>query len=290
MAQYNALWLPDALASERPSAPGKGRYLYRATDTGAVSYWDGSAWRTVYNPTVNATQLQGRTLASTAPTTGQAIVWSGTQWEPGTVSTSPTTTSEAMSGSGWTSSGSGTHSETWDGSKLDLAITSSAGSAAVTKAGVLGSGDEYDVLVRFSMPTNNNTAQEQLYLAAGSASNKNTALAIKSNGSFDASRTNGGYVSIASPGGGPTGTQLTDGNSWLRLSKRSGVFCWYWARGTGGARPVASAWDLVTAPSTNEAVNEAAGGDALFIGALTDASLTILFRVHEIQHCRPGAL
>lgn len=196
----------------------------------------------------------------------------------------------SMGGTGWTTSGSGSYSAAFDGTKLDLAITSSAGNAAVTKAGVLDSGDEYDVLIRFSMPTNNNTAQEQLYIAVGSASSKNTALAIKSNGSFDASRTNSGYVSIASPGGGPTGTQLTDGDSWLRLSKRSGVFCWYWARGTGGARPVASAWDLVTAPSTNEAVNEAAGGDALFLGAITDAALTILFRVHEIQHCRPGAL
>ena len=202
----------------------------------------------------------------------------------------PSVTSEVMAGSGWSSSGSGTHSETWDGTKLDLAITSSAGTAAVSKADVLPAGDEYDVLLRFSMPTNNNASTEQLYVAVGSASNKNTALAIKSNGGFDASRTNSGYVSIASPGGGPTGTQLTDGNSWLRLSKRSGVFCWYWARGTGGARPVASAWDLVTAPSTNEAVNEAAGGDALFIGALTDASLTILFRVHAIQWARPGAL
>jgi hypothetical protein len=35
-------------------------------------------------PTVDG--LQGRPVASTAPTTGQAIVWSGTEWAPGTIS------------------------------------------------------------------------------------------------------------------------------------------------------------------------------------------------------------
>ncbi len=201
----------------------------------------------------------------------------------------PPVTSEAMAGSGWSSSGSGTHSETWDGSKLDLAITSSAGTAAVTKAGVI-TAEEHDLFVRFSMPTNNATANEQLYVAVGSAINMNTALAIKSNGSFDASRTNGGYLSIASPGGGPTGSQLTDGNSWLRLSRRTTGFAWYWGRGTGGARPAAKDWTLVTNPSVNTAVVQAAAGDEVFIGAITGVSATILFRVHAIQWCRAGAL
>lgn len=39
-------WLPDSLASARPSAPGQGVYLHRATDTGAITLWDGAAWRT----------------------------------------------------------------------------------------------------------------------------------------------------------------------------------------------------------------------------------------------------
>jgi len=201
----------------------------------------------------------------------------------------PSVTSEVMAGSGWSSSGSGTHSETWDGTKLDLSITSSAGTAAVAKAGVIDA-EEYDLLIRFSMPTNNGGTQEQLYVAVGSSGSKNTALAVKPGGSFDCSRTNGGYVSIASPSGGPTGSQLTDEQSWLRLSKRSGTFAWYWGRGSGGARPLAESWDLVTTPSTNEAVMEAAAGDEVFIGAITDTSATIAYRVHTIQWCRAGAL
>jgi hypothetical protein len=38
-------WLPDSLANARPSAPGQGVYLFRASDTGALSLWDGAAWR-----------------------------------------------------------------------------------------------------------------------------------------------------------------------------------------------------------------------------------------------------
>jgi hypothetical protein len=38
-------WLPDSLASERPSTPGQGVYLHRATDSGAITLWDGAAWR-----------------------------------------------------------------------------------------------------------------------------------------------------------------------------------------------------------------------------------------------------
>lgn len=289
MAQYNALWLPDALASERPSAPGKGRYLFRATDTGAVSYWDGSAWRTVYNPTVNAVQLQGRDVASDAPTSGQVLLWDAGQsrWEPGTLSTSPTTTSEAMGGTGWTSSGSGTHSETWDGTKLDLSITASTGSAAVTKPAVLASGDGYDVAIRFSLVTHNATTQEQLYLAVGSASNMNAAIAIKSSGDLDCSRTNGTYSSIASVAG-PSGTQLTDGETWLRLSRASVGFAWYWGRGVSGALPTGASWTIATAPSTNTQVLQAAAGDRLYIGSLTDTTLTNLFRVHAIVHARLG--
>lgn len=101
MPQFNAIWLPDGFASERPVSPGKGRYLFRATDTGAISYWDGSAWRAVRDSATNATQLQGRDVASDAPTNGQVLLWDAGQsrWEPGTVSSGgPTTETYDFSG------------------------------------------------------------------------------------------------------------------------------------------------------------------------------------------------
>lgn len=42
-----AEWLPPSAAADRPASPGLGIYLHRATDTGAVTVWDGAAWRTV---------------------------------------------------------------------------------------------------------------------------------------------------------------------------------------------------------------------------------------------------
>ena len=38
-----------------------------------------------YTPIINARRLQGRTVATTAPTHGQVLVWNGntSQWEPG---------------------------------------------------------------------------------------------------------------------------------------------------------------------------------------------------------------
>lgn len=133
MAQHNAIWLPDALASERPASPGKGRYLYRATDTGAVSYWDGSAWRTVYDPTatVSATQLQGRSVASDAPTNGQALVWDAGQsrWEPGTIATGGASTETYAFGGG-------THDYTADSAYNPAGATSTVRA----ETGLLGDG------------------------------------------------------------------------------------------------------------------------------------------------------
>jgi hypothetical protein len=42
-------------------------------------------------PTSIVTSIQGRSVASTAPTTGQVYQWSGSEWVPATVSGSPST-------------------------------------------------------------------------------------------------------------------------------------------------------------------------------------------------------
>lgn len=43
------LWLTPAVAASRPSNPGAVIAIFRATDTGAISLWDGGAWRTLYS-------------------------------------------------------------------------------------------------------------------------------------------------------------------------------------------------------------------------------------------------
>ena len=38
-------WIEPSAAADRPADPGDGRYIHRATDTGAITLWDGAAWR-----------------------------------------------------------------------------------------------------------------------------------------------------------------------------------------------------------------------------------------------------
>lgn len=47
MSNRLAEWLTPGLAADRPTSPGTGIYLHRATDTGALTVWDGSAWRSM---------------------------------------------------------------------------------------------------------------------------------------------------------------------------------------------------------------------------------------------------
>lgn len=41
----DVLWSPPTTAALRPATLGEGPYLHRATDTGAITLWDGGAWR-----------------------------------------------------------------------------------------------------------------------------------------------------------------------------------------------------------------------------------------------------
>ncbi len=43
------LWLTPSVASSRPSSPGALIAIHRATDTGAVTLWDGGAWRVLWS-------------------------------------------------------------------------------------------------------------------------------------------------------------------------------------------------------------------------------------------------
>lgn len=65
-----------------PATAYSGPYI--CVQTGPVTGGGGYGWA----PTRSAIQLQGRQLATTAPTNGQAIVWDSTAstWKPGTVS------------------------------------------------------------------------------------------------------------------------------------------------------------------------------------------------------------
>ena len=243
--QYNAIWIPDALASERPSAPGKGRYLFRATDTGAVSYWDGSAWRTVYDPTatVNATQLQGRSVASDAPTNGQALVWDAGQsrWEPGTVAggglvltTSHTWTLRQGSGTAAESSGqvtlSGSLGATFNGASRPSAYAP------------LPSGRTQAIYARIVSATGDGNTYAGLCLQNSAATAENALLIqVQPNGAlqwgYEAGASYTGYSSAV------PGSFTIDGTTWLKIEvDRAGRARFCYGRGSGSTRPAHGEW------------------------------------------------
>jgi hypothetical protein len=245
MAQHNAIWLPDALASERPASPGKGRYLYRATDTGAVSYWDGSAWRTVYDPTatVNATQLQGRSVASDAPTNGQALVWDAAQsrWEPGTVAggglvltTSHTWTLRQGSGTAAESSGqvtlSGALGASFNGSNRPSAYAPlSAGRTMALYARVVSLTGDSNTYAGISLQNSAGTAENSLLFQlqpSGAAQ-----WGYESGGGYT------GYATVTA------GSITIDGTWWLKIEiDRAGRARFCYGQGSGSTRPAHGEW------------------------------------------------
>ena len=65
-------WIEPAPIADRPTDPGDGRYIFRATDTGAVTLWDGAAWRSmgstggVTNPLTADLDADGFTITGLA--------------------------------------------------------------------------------------------------------------------------------------------------------------------------------------------------------------------------------
>lgn len=245
MAQHNAIWLPDALASERPASPGKGRYLYRATDTGAVSYWDGSAWRTVYDPTatVNATQLQGRSVASDAPTNGQALVWDAAQsrWEPGTVAGGGLVLTTSHT---WTlRQGSGTAAESAGQVTLSGAIsTALTGASRPAAYAALPDGRTLAISVRLVSVTgdSNTYAGFCLQKSGGTAENALLFQVQPSGAGQWGYESGGGYTSYATviPGSLPVG-----GTAWLRVEvDRAGRARFLYGIGSGSTPPSFGEW------------------------------------------------
>jgi hypothetical protein len=153
---------------------------------------------------------------------------------------------EDMTGTGWTTlAGSGTHTETWDGSELAMTVdVSGAGSGAVRHTTLLPSPLSWSLAARVAIVTGNGGSQRQAYIAAGVDATNNVALALFGDGTLIASSTVGGSygahatVSTTVPSGDRTGGQL-----WLLIEKYGGTLTYAWGIGSAGARP--TAWTII---------------------------------------------
>lgn len=197
---------------------------------------------------------------------------------------------EDMTGSGWTTlAGSGTHTETWDGSELAMTVdVSGAGSGAVRHATLLPSPLSWSLAARVAIVTGNGGSQRQVYIAAGVDATNNVALALYGEGTLVASSTVGGSyaahatVSTTVPSGDRTGGEL-----WLLIEKHGGTLTYAWGVGTGGARP--TAWTVIHVNTTTTVVS-AASGLLAQIGTVTDTGIAWAVDVRAIHSGRAGVL
>jgi hypothetical protein len=102
-----------------------------APTSGQALAWNGAAWAPA---DVDATKLQTRAVASTAPTSGQALAWNGAAWAPATIASTPLSDATPSGASGVGSPGAAT-----DASRSDHVHPATInGETALTRNGTSG--------------------------------------------------------------------------------------------------------------------------------------------------------
>jgi hypothetical protein len=197
----------------------------------------------------NATQLQGRTLATTAPTDAQALVWNQAQsrWEPGTVSGggggAPSVASDDMSGTGWaTATATGGAAASWATSPARLLLNcapGSDGSCGVESTTRLPSTDTYDVAIRVRFDVGDGSANGRVLFVVGRDSANCLVLTLSAAGALQAGRTVGGsytgYTVLYDAG--IDSNARTGGQLWVRASRSPQGFVWLWGLGEDDELP-----------------------------------------------------
>jgi len=82
-----------------------------APTAGQALAWNGASWSPA---DVDATKLQTRAVASTAPTSGQALAWNGTAWAPATIASTPLSNATPAGANGVGSAGTATEASRSD--------------------------------------------------------------------------------------------------------------------------------------------------------------------------------
>lgn len=155
----------------------------------------------------------------------------------------PSVTSDAMTGSGWsTASATGGAVATWASSPARLTLDcdpAAPGSCGVTHTTKLPNREEYSIAIRVQVVNGDNSNQTRIILACGQSANDYAKMALYTDGSIEVGATVGGsyvYWNVATHAAiGPTAR--TGGELWLRFDRRAGLVVWSYGIGTGGALP-----------------------------------------------------
>lgn len=242
----------------------------------------------------NATQLQGRNISATAPTSGQILGWNGTVWIPTTVSGTGTVTSVAVSGgatglttSGGPITGSGTITlagtlnvaNGGTGAATLTGYVKGSGTSAFTASASIPAGDVSGTLAASNLPAlsgdvtstagSNSITVAKLRGQTVSATVPTLGQILKFDGTQWAPAADAGGISSITAGTGLSGgTITTSGTIAVNFGTTTGTV-------TQGGTTVLKAGDSMTgalsiALNTNTAglsVTQSGNGHAFVIGA-----------------------
>lgn len=199
----DVLWLDPSLAADRPADPG-GPAIHYATDTEALSIWDGGAWRAI----TSSAPADGATVYDFSDSTGWTI-------DVGTVVGA---TASISGGAGHLSVPAATGA-TWHG------ITGNFSAPHLEVAAPHG---DFSVRVRLHLTGANSLTRIGLYVRRASVVSRLAQVLVRDNGTVGAQRDAG----ITTPDD-VAGLITMSGGPWLRLDVRGG-HCEYWvAQGDG---------------------------------------------------------
>lgn len=241
-------------------------------------------------PTSIVTSIQGRSVASTAPTTGQVYQWSGSEWVPATVSGSPSVQSDDLSGDGWTAnSATGSAVASWETSPARLRLTCPLGSAAscgVHAENYVDSVAWGDLAIRVQVITGDGSSAGRIGFTVGQSTNANVSVNLWPNSNIECgSYAAPTFYSLAVVAG-PDSGQRTGGELWLKIGRAPGAVSFAWGVGTGGELP--EQWTTV-ATSTDAAVLTRGSGRYVEVFGLTTTSAAVTADVLAIEQGLPGA-
>lgn len=200
---------------------------------------------------------------------------------------------DPLSGAGWTEyEATGGSSATWtSGTRLRMNVPqNAAGSIAYSSTSFVPRPESWDMAIRVQFISGSNSVHTRAVLTVGADSNNHCSLLVWGDGTIELGKVQGGGWTYIGWVSGPSLSDLTGGQLWIRLSSHGGTVRALWGIGSAGAIPASwsvafvgsdgdyakvsyGTWARIGALTLNSSVNEPLTTDVLrIISVSTDAA------------------
>ena len=268
----DVLWLTPGLAAARPSSPD-GPYVYRATDTGDISLWDGGAWRGIGGvSSITSTEITDATTVGKALLTAVDAATARTDLGLGTAATHAATDFDAA-GTAAAIAPSALGNTAWNLASA-TAVGGTAGGSAAASGGVASLTLGSATIAQFdTSDTGPAVYQDGVIPGSTIAFTMVCRVASCTTGTADALTNVGMYIQraidglrygvLVVPSSGQvfavtlssssniantaTGVFNFTGQGWFKLVVMPGTVSFFYGTGVGTAAP--TSWTLVTSTS-----------------------------------------